>query len=276
MSRRPVVIRRYVRSFQHALEGVLDAYRSQRHMRVHFVFMALNALLAVIYKLDAVEVAVVTICVTLVVFAEMINTVLEAALNMITETYHPITRFAKDVAAGAVLVTAFNAVVVAICIYFNPGRIQRLRDVWVTGQYVDDSAMLRAFAMSLTLLFSIVMALKVGRPQGSVLMGGPVSGHTAFAFCLATSLYFLVANTAYVWLAVCSAGTIALIVAQLRVADPNHRVRTVFYGRCSAPLYRWWCSNSWPGRRRCREGSARREGAIGSSPARKTAVRPGN
>ena len=230
MSRRPIVVRRYVMSFHHALQGVMDAYRSQRHMRVHFVFMALNALLALIYKLDAVEVAVVTICVTLVVFAEMINTVLEAALNMITETYHPITRFAKDVAAGAVLVTAFNAAVVAVCIYFNPGRMQRLRDVWVTGQYVDDSAMLRAMAVSLMLLLIIVTALKVGRPQGSVLQGGPVSGHTAFAFCFATSLYFLVANTAYVWLAVGCAAAIAILVAQLRVVDPNHRVRTVFYG----------------------------------------------
>ncbi|NUP98555.1 MAG: diacylglycerol kinase [Armatimonadetes bacterium] len=228
--RRPLNVRRYARSFRHALDGVLDAYRSQRHMRVHFVFMALNAILAMVYRLNAVEVAVVTICVSFVVFAEMINTVIEATLNMVTETYHPIARFAKDVAAGAVLISALNAVVVSVCIYFNPERINRLRDVWVTGDYVDDSAMLRALAVSMMLLLIIITALKVGRPEASVLQGGPVSGHTAFAFCFATSLYFVVRNTTVVYLAVFLAVASAVLVAQLRLHDPTHRVRTVIYG----------------------------------------------
>lgn len=227
---RPLNVRRYARSFKHALEGILDAYRSQRHMRVHFVFMAINAVLALVYKLTALEVAVLMVCITLVVFAEMVNTVMEATLNLVTETYHPVARFAKDVSAGAVLVTAFNACVVGLCIYFNPERIERLRRVWVTDSYQDDSAMLRALAMSLMLMLILLTALKVGRQEGSVLAGGPVSGHTAVAFCLATSLYFIVRNTTVVYLVAALAFLIALIVAQLRLHDPTHRVRTVVYG----------------------------------------------
>jgi len=228
--RRPLIVRRYVRSFQHATEGVLDAYRSQRHMRVHFVFMALNAVLALVYKLSALEVAVVMLTVSLVVFAEMVNTVFEAVLNMVTETYSPMARFAKDVAAGAVLVTALNACVVAVCIYFNPERVSRLRLVWIEGSYHDASATLRALAMSVMLLLILITALKVGRPEGSVLQGGPVSGHTAFAFCFATCLYFLVRQTAVVWLAMSLAAGTALLVAHLRLHDPTQRVRTVAYG----------------------------------------------
>lgn len=223
-------VRRFARSFRHAIDGVLDAYRSQRHMRVHFVFMVLNAILALVYKLDAVEVALVFVAMSLVVFAEMINTVIEATLNMVTETYHPIARFVKDVSAGAVLVTALNALVCAVCVYFNPSRIQRVRSVWLQNEYVDDSAMLRALAMSLVLTVVIVTAIKVGRPQESVLQGGRLSGHTAVAFTCATCLYFLIADSQYVWLAVLLAGGIATIVAQLRVHEPHHRVRAVIYG----------------------------------------------
>ena len=67
--RRPIRIRRFLDSLQHALEGVLDVYRSQRHMRIHFAFMALNVVLAMVYKLSAIETALVMVCITLVVFA---------------------------------------------------------------------------------------------------------------------------------------------------------------------------------------------------------------
>jgi diacylglycerol kinase (ATP) len=223
-------LRKWAASFRHAFEGLLDAYRSQRHMRVHFFFMVLNGVLAMVYKLNAVEVAIVTICVALVVFAEMVNTVIEAMLNIVCETYHPITRFAKDVAAGGVLVTALNALIVAGLIYGNPERIGRLRQVWVTGEYVDASALPRALVMTVVLLLVTITAAKVGRPQASVLEGGSVSGHTAVAFCLATTVFFLVRGEVYCWITTCLAFLVAMLVAQLRLHDRAHRVRTVIYG----------------------------------------------
>lgn len=228
--RRPLVVRRFADSFQHALEGVLDAYRSQRHMRVHFAAMAINAVLALVYKLSAVETALLIVVITMVVVAEMTNTVIEATLNMIAETYHPIARFVKDVAAGAVLVTAVSACLVGVCVYFHPERIARLRQVWVTGDYVDDSAMLRALAMSVLLLLVVVTAMKVGKPRGSVLRGGVVSGQTAFSFCFATSLFFFVRDTRFAYLAVTLAVLIAGMAAYSRLQDHTHRIRTVFYG----------------------------------------------
>jgi diacylglycerol kinase (ATP) len=223
-------LRRAAASFQHALEGVLDAYRSQRHMRVHFVFMAINAILALVYKLNALEVALLTVTISLVVITEMINTVVEAVLNLVCDVYHPIARFAKDVAAGAVLIAAGNSIIVGVCLYGNPERLGRLKHVWVSRDYLDASADLRAVAMSLVLLGVLIIALKVGRPQGSVLYGGPVSGHTAFAFCFATQVYLVVQNTHYAWLATAMAVMVAVMVAQLRLHDHTHRVRTVLYG----------------------------------------------
>jgi diacylglycerol kinase (ATP) len=222
--------RRFARSFQHALEGVLDVYRSQRHMRVHFVFMGINAILAMVYKLSALEVAILLVVIAMVVFAEMVNTVIEAIINMVSETYSPIARFAKDVAAGGVLVTAANACLVGVCIYLNPERLERLRRIWIHNDYVDNSATLRALAISFLLLLLVITAVKVGKPERSVLTGGPISGHTAFAFCLASSLYFMVQDTSWALLALLLAGGIALLVAHLRLHDGIHDARTVIYG----------------------------------------------
>lgn len=221
--------RAYAASFKHAFEGVLDAYRSQRHMRVHFLFMGLNILLALVYKLSALEVALLMVCITLVVFAEMVNTVIEATLNIVTETYHPITRFAKDVSAGAVLVCAVNACMVGALIYFHPDRLGRVHSAWVARDYVDHSATLRALAMSVMLLFLILVAVKVAS-RDRTLSGGPISGHTALAFCLATCLAFVVRDQVYGTIGAALAALLAGLVAYLRLHDHSHRIRTVLYG----------------------------------------------
>ena len=59
----------------------------------------------------------VALTVTLVLVAEMINTVVEAVVDLVSPTYHPLARVAKDVAAGAVLVTAIGSVVVGLFIF---------------------------------------------------------------------------------------------------------------------------------------------------------------
>lgn len=222
--------RGWIAGARHAVDGILDVYRTQRHMRVHFVFMALNAILTVVYKLSVIETCLLMVSITLVVFAEMVNTVMEATLNIVTETYHPVAKFAKDVAAGAVLVTVINATLVGVCIYFSPERIRRLSGVWLRGEFADASAMLRALTMSVLLLLVLLTALKVGRPRGSVLRGGPVSGHTAFAFCFATCLYFLVRGTTFVYLAMLLALAIAVLATLPQIEDRSHRLRWVIYG----------------------------------------------
>jgi undecaprenol kinase/diacylglycerol kinase (ATP) len=70
--------------------------------------------------LDALRWAVLALTIALVFFAEMVNTVTEAAIDLVTEEYHPLAKVAKDVSAGAVLVTALAAVVVGLLILGPP------------------------------------------------------------------------------------------------------------------------------------------------------------
>jgi hypothetical protein len=63
-------------------------------------------------------VLVLFVTIVLVLFAELLNTAVEAVVDMVTEEFHPLAKIAKDVAAGAVLLTAGLAVIVGISIFY--------------------------------------------------------------------------------------------------------------------------------------------------------------
>src|SRR5256885_6347455 len=111
-------------SFRYALDGILHGFRSQRHMRFHFCIAALALLAGVIYGLNATELLVLTFAISLVIIAELFNTAIEAVVDLVTTTYHPLAKYAKDVAAGAVLIAALNACVVGLLLFLDvePGQ----------------------------------------------------------------------------------------------------------------------------------------------------------
>jgi diacylglycerol kinase len=107
----------FTRGFVHAGRGVHHAVVTQRNMRVHLVLACLAVALGIAVRISSVEFALVFIAVMLVFGTEMLNTVVETVVDMITLEYHPLARVAKDVAAGAVLLNAVLAVIIALFVY---------------------------------------------------------------------------------------------------------------------------------------------------------------
>lgn len=107
----------FLRSFVYAGRGVLYAIRTQRNMRVHLALAVAAIILGLLLRLSPVEFALIFIAMTSVFVTEMLNTVTEACVDLITRDYHPLARVAKDIAAGAVLVNATLAVVIALFVY---------------------------------------------------------------------------------------------------------------------------------------------------------------
>ena len=83
---------------------------AQRACACRLALVALT--LGVALRLSAMEFAVIILAIVAVIAAEMINTVAEAIVDLVTDTYHPLAKIAKDVAAGAVLWSAIGAVAV--------------------------------------------------------------------------------------------------------------------------------------------------------------------
>ena len=101
-------------SFKYAWAGVCYAFVTQRNFRIHTVIGTLAVSLGLLLKIQAIEMAVIIMTCAMVMILELVNTALEAVVDLtVKQTYHELAKIAKDCAAGAVLISAIAAVMVA-------------------------------------------------------------------------------------------------------------------------------------------------------------------
>ncbi len=114
--------RKIYQSFFSAFEGVAFAFRSERNMGLHIVAAAAAIAASFYFNVEKAEFLAVLSAIFLVFISEMINTAVEAAVDLKTRRYHPLARVAKNVAAGAVLFAALYALLVAGFVFAGPVR----------------------------------------------------------------------------------------------------------------------------------------------------------
>ncbi|MEH1970399.1 MULTISPECIES: diacylglycerol kinase family protein [unclassified Nostoc] len=108
-------------SFKYAWAGISYSFQTQRNFRIHVSVCALAIGLSVFLHLQAVEIAVIGITSGLVLALELLNTAIESLVDLtVKQTYHDLAKIAKDCAAGAVLVSALVAVLVAGTLLLPP------------------------------------------------------------------------------------------------------------------------------------------------------------
>jgi diacylglycerol kinase (ATP) len=111
-------VAKLLKSFRYALEGLKYAVVTQRNMRIHFLTALVVLFFSLCLPLTKLELLLLFVSITMVLFAELINTSIEAVVDMVTEEYHPLAKIAKDVAAGGVFLTTGLAFIVGISIFF--------------------------------------------------------------------------------------------------------------------------------------------------------------
>lgn len=107
-------------SFSYALAGWLYMLRWQKNTRLQAVASILVLLLALWLQISPVEMAILILTITMVWMAEFINAAVEAAVNLSTQTYHPMAKVAKDVAAAAVLLGVVASILVGLLLLGPP------------------------------------------------------------------------------------------------------------------------------------------------------------
>lgn len=112
----------FFRSFKYAFMGVKYCIATQRNFRFH-TFAALSAaILACRYGLSGIEKLVLAFTIVFVLISEMFNTALESVVDMTAKGYNEYAKVAKDVAAGAVLISAATAALTGIILFYNHGH----------------------------------------------------------------------------------------------------------------------------------------------------------
>lgn len=207
---------------KYAMEGVVHVFRTQRHMRYHFLILVLVLVVSLVARLNREEVVLLLFTSTLVLCAEMFNTAIEALVDLVTQTYHPLAKFAKDIAAGAVLITAVNAIAVAVLLFLGGDRLKTFGNV----VEISSPSPMKVFVVALILLMIMVIMWKVAGGKGKLWKGGIVSGHSAIGFFLASTIFFLAKDVA-IGIMAC---LLAVLIAQSRVEGEIHTWQEVVAG----------------------------------------------
>ena len=214
-----------VTSFNYAFEGIIYVVRTQRNMRVHFV-VALSVLpLGVLLGVTRFELLALLLSVSFVLIAEMFNTALEKAIDVATNSFDPLARTAKDVAAGAVLVAAVNATFVGYLVF-----AERLRDP--SRRAIDSvkQSPVHLTVIALALVIMLVIALKAFTNRGTPLRGGLPSGHSAVAYGGWVAITFAITDYRHAVLVSTLVFVMATLVAQTRVEAGVHSTTEVVLG----------------------------------------------
>ncbi len=108
---------KFIAGFGYAFSGLWYTLRTQRNMRVHISIALFAILVGIFLHISAVEFAMLCVAITGVFIAEMFNTVIEVCVDLASPNYHPLAKIAKDVAAGAVLLSAILSVAIGLFIF---------------------------------------------------------------------------------------------------------------------------------------------------------------
>jgi diacylglycerol kinase (ATP) len=107
--------------FQYAGAGLKYAFLTQRNFRIHALVGALAISLGLLFRLSPVELALIGLTIGLVMTLELLNTAIEAVVDLVVDTqYHELAKIAKDCAAGAVLMSTIASIGVAVCLLLPP------------------------------------------------------------------------------------------------------------------------------------------------------------
>ena len=214
-------VKKLLDSFNYAIEGILYSIRTQRNMRIHMIAALLVLTACFMYDISKVEILIITITITMVIAAELINTAIESAIDVTTNYYHPLAKVAKNTSAGAVLVTAINAVLVGYIIFW-----EKLSEVsFAVIEKVKQTEPYMIFII-LVIVCIVTIIVKAIYGEGTPLKGGLPSGHSSIAFSIATIIALITEEP----LPIALAFLLALVVAQSRVDSNVHSVLEVVLG----------------------------------------------
>jgi diacylglycerol kinase (ATP) len=190
-------------------------------MRYHFYAAILILVLSLILGIQWSEFVVLVILSVVVLSAEMLNTAIEAIIDIMFKEYNPKAKAIKDIAAGAVFITALGAAVIGYIILFTP-----LKSIFNTGLLLAKHAEEYVAIIALMLVLLLVIITKSFFRRGLPLRGGMPSGHAAVAFSAWVAVTFLsedFVTSILVFL-------LAIFIAQSRVYVGIHRPWEVILG----------------------------------------------
>lgn len=210
-------------SFNYAVNGIISALKTERNMKIHYIIAIVVVIFSLFFDFSRLELLTLFFAISLVIVAELFNTAIEKAVDLVTHKQHPLAKLAKDISAGAVLIAAINSVVVGYLLFFD--RISFYGDL-LLNKITTSSTHLTFVALIVVILLTVGLKALFYKGKGTHFQGGVVSGHSSVAFCIATIVSLLAKNVLVTTLTF----ALAILVGESRIEGKIHSFIEVFFG----------------------------------------------
>ncbi len=112
------MLKKRIKSFSYAFKGILTLFRTQPNAWIHLTALAVALGVGIFFNLNTTEWCLIALTSAAVLAAEAMNTAIEFIVDLVSPQYNDLAGKAKDVAASAVLITAFGALAVGFLVFF--------------------------------------------------------------------------------------------------------------------------------------------------------------
>ena len=109
--------KRFVNSFKNSFAGLAYAYRYEQSLWLHAAGTIAAIVLGILLHITFKEWAVIVIALVVVLSNELLNTAIEATVDLVTEEIHPLAKIAKDCGSAATFVSTIMAIIISLFIY---------------------------------------------------------------------------------------------------------------------------------------------------------------
>jgi len=108
-----------IKSFSHAFDGLKLALTQEPNFKIHVLIASLVIISGLIFRITKLEWSILLFAIFFVLMMELLNTVLEAIVDLVQPTFHKKAKIAKDVAAAGVLMAAIVATIIYVIIFYE-------------------------------------------------------------------------------------------------------------------------------------------------------------
>lgn len=224
----------FIEACNNAVNGIIYAATTQRNIRIQLVLAVIVMILCLFYGLNTTEFLCLLFAVFMVIFAELINTAIETVVDLFVDVYHPKAKIAKDVAAGAVVLAACNALVVGYFIFFKAENLKAISDS-IFNNMVKSPLHLAFVAIMLVIIAVIAMKASCSKKKerGQLIKEGFVpSGQSAIAFVALTAIWLNSKDIVTFTLAL----ILSILIVENRVYSNARTKAEVVFGACMGVL----------------------------------------
>lgn len=216
----------FLDAWKNAINGIIYATTTQGNIKRQLIIAVLVVIISLFFDLSKAEFLIFMFTIVLIIFAEMVNTAIETVVDLYTDLYHPKAKIAKDVAAGGVVITTINAVIVAYFLFFD--KISNIGLEFIRN--IASSPVHLAFASVIITIIGILALIAIATTNKHKILNKRFipSGHAALGFAANTIIWLTTDNVVIITLSL----VLSILLAESRIESNKHKLSEVVFSSC--------------------------------------------